>query len=68
MELDMTWSVIAKLKLELALAEKEQATQDSHLAKLRVQEMEQEIAAVSSVAAKAWLDVAKRDICQQFLS
>ncbi|WZY69984.1 hypothetical protein YC2023_106438 [Brassica napus] len=68
MELDITRSVIAELKLELALAEKEQATQDSHLAKLRVQEMEQEIAAVSSVAAKARLDVAKRDICQQFLS
>ncbi|KAG2331241.1 hypothetical protein Bca4012_019183 [Brassica carinata] len=45
-------TVIAELKLELALAEKEQAKQDSHLAKLRVEEMKQGIAEESSVAAK----------------
>ncbi|KAL0826172.1 hypothetical protein Bca101_049849 [Brassica carinata] len=55
-------SVIAELNLELALAEKEQAKQDSHLAKLRVEEMKQGIAA--SVAAKTRLEVAKRDNCR----
>ncbi|KAF8102744.1 hypothetical protein N665_0196s0037 [Sinapis alba] len=45
-------SVIAELKLELALAEKEQAKQDPHLAKLRVEEIKQGIADESSVAAK----------------
>ncbi|KAG2282140.1 hypothetical protein Bca52824_053360 [Brassica carinata] len=54
--------VIAELNLELALAEKEQAKQDSHLAKLRVEEMKQGIAA--SVAAKTRLEVAKRDNCR----
>ncbi|WZZ04849.1 hypothetical protein YC2023_090770 [Brassica napus] len=41
------------------------ANQDSHLAKLRVEEMEQGITNESSVAAKTRLEVDKRDICQQ---
>ncbi|CAF2268475.1 unnamed protein product [Brassica rapa] len=40
MELDMTCSVIEELKLEVALAEKEQAKQDANVAKLRVKKME----------------------------
>lgn len=55
----MKRSVIPELKLELALAEKEQVKQDSHLAKLRVEEMKQGIAEESSVAAKTRLEVTK---------
>ena len=42
-----------------AQTEERQARQDSELAKLRVEEMEQGIADESSVAAKAQLEVAK---------
>lgn len=61
MELERTRSVVEELKLELEKAEKEekQAKQDSDLAKLRVEEMEQGIAGEASVAAKAQLEVAK---------
>ncbi|CDY43212.1 BnaC08g04850D [Brassica napus] len=61
MELERTRSIVEKLKLELEKAEKEeqQAKQDSDLAKLRVEEMEQGIAGESSVAAKAQIQVAK---------
>ncbi|XP_076941077.1 protein WEAK CHLOROPLAST MOVEMENT UNDER BLUE LIGHT 1-like [Bidens hawaiensis] len=48
-----------KLKLERAQTEETQAKQDSELAHLRVQEMEQGIADESSVAAKTQLEVAK---------
>lgn len=61
MELESTRSVIEELKLELEKAEKEeqQAKQDSDLAKMRVEEMEEGIADEASVAAKTQLEVAK---------
>ncbi|CAN8320822.1 unnamed protein product [Cochlearia groenlandica] len=61
MELESTRGVIEELKLELEKAKKEeqQAKQDSYLAKLRVEEMEQGIANEASVAAKTQLEVAK---------
>ncbi|CAH2035794.1 unnamed protein product [Thlaspi arvense] len=61
MELERTRSVVEELKLVLEKAEKEeqQAKQDSDLAKLRVEEMEQGIADDASVAAKTQLEVAK---------
>lgn len=61
MELERTRNVVEELKLELEKAEKEeqQAKQDSDLAKLRVEEMEQGIADDASVAAKTQLEVAK---------
>ncbi|GAU42203.1 hypothetical protein TSUD_305480 [Trifolium subterraneum] len=60
-ELDSTKRLIEELKLNLerAQTEEHQARQDSDLAKLRVEEMEQGIADESSVAAKAQLEVAK---------
>ncbi|OIV97640.1 hypothetical protein TanjilG_12397 [Lupinus angustifolius] len=60
-ELDSTKRLIEELKvsLERAQTEERQARQDSELAKLRVEEMEQGIAEDSSVAAKAQLEVAK---------
>ncbi|XP_015884333.3 protein WEAK CHLOROPLAST MOVEMENT UNDER BLUE LIGHT 1 [Ziziphus jujuba] len=60
-ELDSTKRLIEELKLNLerAQTEEHQAKQDSELAKLRVEEMEQGIADESSVAAKAQLEVAK---------
>ncbi|KAE9603594.1 hypothetical protein Lal_00001850 [Lupinus albus] len=60
-ELDSTKRLIEELKvnLERAQTEERQARQDSDLAKLRVEEMEQGIADDSSVAAKAQLEVAK---------
>ncbi|KAI4316708.1 hypothetical protein L6164_024663 [Bauhinia variegata] len=60
-ELDSTKRLIEELKLNLerAQTEERQARQDSELAKLRVEEMEQGIADESSVAAKAQLEVAK---------
>ncbi|OIV96386.1 hypothetical protein TanjilG_09813 [Lupinus angustifolius] len=60
-ELDSTKRLIEELKvnLERAQTEEHQARQDSELAKLRVEEMEQGIADDSSVAAKAQLEVAK---------
>ncbi|KAE9586193.1 hypothetical protein Lal_00009776 [Lupinus albus] len=60
-ELDSTKRLIEELKLNLerAQTEEHQARQDSELAKLRVEEMEQGIAEDSSVAAKAQLEVAK---------
>jgi chromosome segregation ATPase len=60
-ELDSTKRLIEELKLNLerAQTEEHQARQDSELAKLRVEEMEQGIADESSVAAKAQLEVAK---------
>ncbi|KAE8659105.1 Protein WEAK CHLOROPLAST MOVEMENT UNDER BLUE LIGHT-like 3 [Hibiscus syriacus] len=60
-ELDNTKRLIEELKLNLerAQTEENQAKQDSELAKLRVEEMEQGIADEASVAAKAQLDVAK---------
>ncbi|XP_057786266.1 protein WEAK CHLOROPLAST MOVEMENT UNDER BLUE LIGHT 1-like [Salvia miltiorrhiza] len=48
-----------KLNLERAQTEEQQAKQDSELAKLRVEEMEQGIADEASFAAKAQLEVAK---------
>lgn len=60
-ELDSTKRLIEELKLNLerAQTEEQQAKQDSELAKLRVEEMEQGIADESSFAAKAQLEVAK---------
>ncbi|XWS25620.1 hypothetical protein CRYUN_Cryun27aG0083500 [Craigia yunnanensis] len=60
-ELDSTKRLIEELKLSLerAQTEENQAKQDSELAKLRVEEMEQGITAEASVAAKAQLEVAK---------
>ncbi|KAI5393153.1 hypothetical protein KIW84_060331 [Lathyrus oleraceus] len=60
-QLDSTKRLIEELKLNLerAQTEERQARQDSELAKLRVEEMEQGIAEDSSVAAKAQLEVAK---------
>ncbi|KAK1416307.1 hypothetical protein QVD17_32096 [Tagetes erecta] len=48
-----------KLNLERAQTEERQAKQDSELAYLRVQEMEQGVAEESSIAAKTQLEVAK---------
>ncbi|RWR92556.1 protein WEAK CHLOROPLAST MOVEMENT UNDER BLUE LIGHT 1 [Cinnamomum micranthum f. kanehirae] len=60
-ELDSTKRLIEELKLNLerAQTEEDQAKQDSELAQLRVQEIEQGIADEASVAAKAQLEVAK---------
>ncbi|VVB10553.1 unnamed protein product [Arabis nemorensis] len=60
-ELESTKRVIEALKLNLDKAETEerQAKQDSELAKMRVEEMEQGVADEASVAAKAQLEVAK---------
>lgn len=60
-ELESTKRLIEELKLNLDKAETEeqQAKQDSELAKLRVEEMEQGIADEASVAAKAQLEVAQ---------
>ncbi|RAL40537.1 hypothetical protein DM860_006607 [Cuscuta australis] len=60
-ELDGTRRLIEELKLNLerAQTEEQQARQDSELAKLRVEEMEQGIADEASIATKAQLEVAK---------
>ncbi|KAK8646593.1 hypothetical protein V6N13_120373 [Hibiscus sabdariffa] len=60
-ELNSTKRLIEELKLNLerAQTEENQAKQDSELAKLRVEEMEQGIADEASVAAKAQHEVAK---------
>ncbi|CAL5349082.1 unnamed protein product [Camellia sinensis] len=60
-DLDGTKRLIEELKLNLerAQTEEQQAKQDSELAKLRVEEMEQGIADEVSVAAKAQLEVAR---------
>ncbi|KAJ4958700.1 hypothetical protein NE237_025811 [Protea cynaroides] len=60
-ELDSTKRLIEQLKhnLERAQTEEHQAKQDSELARLRVEEMEDGIANEASVAARAQLDVAK---------
>ncbi|XP_073059512.1 protein WEAK CHLOROPLAST MOVEMENT UNDER BLUE LIGHT 1-like [Primulina eburnea] len=60
-ELDSTKRLIEELKLNLerAQTEEHQARQDSELAKLRVEEMEQGIADDASFAAKAQLEVAR---------
>ncbi|EEF52409.1 protein WEAK CHLOROPLAST MOVEMENT UNDER BLUE LIGHT 1 [Ricinus communis] len=60
-ELDSTKRLIEELKLNLerAQTEEHQAKQDSELARLRVEELEQGIADEASVAAKAQLEVAK---------
>ncbi|KAL9261886.1 WEAK CHLOROPLAST MOVEMENT UNDER BLUE LIGHT 1-like protein [Drosera capensis] len=60
-ELESTKRLVEELKLNLerAQTEEHQAKQDSELAKLRVEEMEQGITDEASVAAKAQLEVAK---------
>ncbi|KAL6982898.1 hypothetical protein U1Q18_016292 [Sarracenia purpurea var. burkii] len=60
-ELDNTKRLIEelKLKLEREQTEEQQAKQDSELAKLQVEEMEQGITNESRVAAKAQLEVAQ---------
>ncbi|KAL3845173.1 hypothetical protein ACJIZ3_002576 [Penstemon smallii] len=60
-ELDGTKRLIEELKLNLERAqmEEQQAKQDSELANLRVEEMEQGIADEASFAAKAQLEVAR---------
>ncbi|XP_071729285.1 protein WEAK CHLOROPLAST MOVEMENT UNDER BLUE LIGHT 1-like [Rutidosis leptorrhynchoides] len=60
-DLDTTKRLIRELKinLERAQTEERQAKQDSELAQLRIQEMEQGITDESSVAAKTQLEVAK---------
>ncbi|XP_009630361.1 protein WEAK CHLOROPLAST MOVEMENT UNDER BLUE LIGHT 1-like [Nicotiana tomentosiformis] len=60
-ELDSTKRLIEELKLNLerAQTEEQQAKQDSELAKLRVEEMEQGITDEASIAAKAQLEVAR---------
>lgn len=60
-ELDSTKRLVEELKLNLerAQTEEKQAKQDSELAKLRVEEMEQGIDDDASVAAKAQLEVAR---------
>ncbi|XP_019153345.1 PREDICTED: protein WEAK CHLOROPLAST MOVEMENT UNDER BLUE LIGHT 1-like [Ipomoea nil] len=60
-ELDGTRRLIEELKLNLerAQTEEKQARQDSELAKLRVEEMEQGIADEASIATKAQLEVAR---------
>lgn len=60
-ELESTKRLIEELKLNLerAQTEEQQAKQDSELAKLRAEEMEQGITDDASVAAKAQLDVAR---------
>ncbi|KAG8377619.1 hypothetical protein BUALT_Bualt08G0051800 [Buddleja alternifolia] len=60
-ELDSTKRLIEELKLNLerAQTEEQQAKQDSELAILRVEEMEQGIADEASFAAKAQLEVAR---------
>lgn len=60
-EVESTKRLIEELKLNLerAQTEEQQAKQDSELAKLRLEEMEQGIADEASVVAKAQLEVAK---------
>lgn len=60
-ELESTKRLIEELKLNLerAQTEEHQAKQDSELAKLRVEEMEQGVTNDASVAAKAQLEVAR---------
>lgn len=60
-ELDSTKRLVEelKLKLESGLIEEQQAKQDSELALLRVEELEQGVGDEASVAAKAQLEVAK---------
>ncbi|KAL2458946.1 Protein WEAK CHLOROPLAST MOVEMENT UNDER BLUE LIGHT 1 [Forsythia ovata] len=60
-ELNSTKRLVEELKLNLerAQTEEHQAKQDSELAKLRVEEMEQGIADDASIAARAQLEVAR---------